>query len=128
MVIPTQQSTKSDDEDDEDLEALRLAALQSLRAKDTVHNKKKYPPQVHKEAAEVTHTFRPPYRGQRPPRRGYFHNRLQRQQNGVSLYFYALDKPCNRPRLEVCTSDSLFRCALKLYMVFFVEFILPKST
>ncbi|XP_076672375.1 uncharacterized protein LOC143371285 isoform X2 [Andrena cerasifolii] len=92
VVIPTQQSTKSDDEDDEDLEALRLAALQSLRAKDTVHNKKKYPPQVRKEAAEVTHTFRPPYRGQRPPRRGYFHNRLQRQQNG-NLYYQSPRNP-----------------------------------
>ena len=43
MIIPPQQNPKNDDEDDEDLEALRLAALQSLRTKDTVHNKKAAP-------------------------------------------------------------------------------------
>lgn len=84
MIIPSQQNTKNDDEDDEDLEALRLAALQSLRTKDPVHNKKQSLPQVQK--IDVTQTFHPLYKGQRPLRRGYFHNRIQQRQNGVRLF------------------------------------------
>lgn len=83
MIIPPQQNTKNDDEDDEDLEALRLAALQSLRTKDSIHNKKQPPPQ--KTISDVMQMSHSSYKGQRPLRRGYFHNRLQQRQNGVSV-------------------------------------------
>lgn len=83
MIIPSQQNPKNDDEDDEDLEALRLAALQSLRTKDTVHNKKQPPPQ--KTISDVIQTSHTSYKGQRPIRRRYFHNQMQQRQNGVSL-------------------------------------------
>ncbi|XP_076239995.1 uncharacterized protein LOC143182688 isoform X2 [Calliopsis andreniformis] len=93
VVIPSQQSTKNDDEDDEDLEALRLAALQSLRAKDTVHSKKQSLPQIKKIVPEITQTARPLYKGQRLPRRGgYFPNRLQQRQNG-NLYYQSPRNP-----------------------------------
>lgn len=84
MIIPSQQNTKNDDEDDEDLEALRLAALQSLRTKDTVHNKKQPPPQ--KTISDVIQTSHTSYKGQRPLRRGHFHNRMQQRQNGNVYY------------------------------------------
>ncbi|XP_012242333.1 neurofilament heavy polypeptide isoform X1 [Bombus impatiens] len=84
MIIPSQQNTKNDDEDDEDLEALRLAALQSLRTKDTVHNKKQPPPQ--KTVSDVIQTSHTSYKSQRPLRRGYFHNRMQQRQNGNVYY------------------------------------------
>ncbi|XP_029035081.2 serine/arginine repetitive matrix protein 1-like isoform X2 [Osmia bicornis bicornis] len=90
MIIPSQQNTKNDDEDDEDLEALRLAALQSLRTKDPVHNKKQSLPQVQK--IDVTQTFHPLYKGQRPLRRGYYHNRIQQRQNG-NLYYQSPRNP-----------------------------------
>lgn len=92
IVIPnnTQQNTKNDDEDDEDLEALRLAALQSLRTKDTVHNKKQPPPQ--KNISDIIHISHSSYKGQRPLRRGYFHNRIQQRQNG-NLYYQSPRNP-----------------------------------
>ncbi|XP_012143173.1 uncharacterized protein LOC100880941 isoform X1 [Megachile rotundata] len=90
MIIPSQQNAKNDDEDDEDLEALRLAALQSLRTKDAVHNKKQSLPQVQK--IDVTQSFHPLYKGQRPLRRGYFHNRMQQRQNG-NLYYQSPRNP-----------------------------------
>ncbi|KAK9305129.1 hypothetical protein QLX08_003802 [Tetragonisca angustula] len=90
MIIPSQQNTKNDDEDDEDLEALRLAALQSLRTKDTIHNKKQPPPQ--KTISDVMQTSHSSYKGQRPLRRGYFHNRLQQRQNG-NLYYQSPRNP-----------------------------------
>ncbi|XP_017767620.1 PREDICTED: neurofilament heavy polypeptide-like isoform X1 [Eufriesea mexicana] len=89
-VIPSQQNTKNDDEDDEDLEALRLAALQSLRTKDTVHNKKQPPPQ--KTISDVIQTSHSSYKGPRPLRRGYFHNRMQQHQNG-NLYYQSPRNP-----------------------------------
>ncbi|KOC58874.1 hypothetical protein WH47_01398 [Habropoda laboriosa] len=84
--------TKNDDEDDEDLEALRLAALQSLRTKDTVHNKKQPQSQVQKIIPDLTQTCHPSYKGQRPLRRGYFHNRIQQRQNG-NLYYQSPRNP-----------------------------------
>ncbi|XP_071876789.1 uncharacterized protein isoform X2 [Bombus fervidus] len=90
MIIPSQQNTKNDDEDDEDLEALRLAALQSLRTKDTVHNKKQPPPQ--KATSDVIQTSHTSYKGQRPLRRGHFHNRMQQRQNG-NLYYQSPRNP-----------------------------------
>ncbi|XP_060816466.1 serine/arginine repetitive matrix protein 1-like isoform X2 [Bombus pascuorum] len=90
MIIPSQQNTKNDDEDDEDLEALRLAALQSLRTKDTVHNKKQPPPQ--KAISDVIYTSHTSYKGQRPLRRGHFHNRMQQRQNG-NLYYQSPRNP-----------------------------------
>ncbi|CAK9829827.1 hypothetical protein ANTRET_LOCUS7108 [Anthophora retusa] len=92
MIIPSQQSTKNDDEDDEDLEALRLAALQSLRTKDTVHNKKQPQAQVQKIIPDVTQTSHSSYKCQRPLRRGYFHNRIQQRQNG-NLYYQSPRNP-----------------------------------
>ncbi|KOX72225.1 hypothetical protein WN51_01087 [Melipona quadrifasciata] len=90
MIISSQQNTKNDDEDDEDLEALRLAALQSLRTKDSIHNKKQPPPQ--KTISDVMQTSHSSYKGQRPLRRGYFHNRLQQRQNG-NLYYQSPRNP-----------------------------------
>nr|XP_031833271.1 neurofilament heavy polypeptide-like [Nomia melanderi] len=92
MDYRQKQSTKNDDEDDEDLEALRLAALQSLRAKDTGHYKKQSLSQLQKVVPEVTQTSRPLYKGQRPPRRGYFPNQLQKRQNG-NLYYQSPRNP-----------------------------------
>ncbi|XP_015433351.1 PREDICTED: peptidyl-prolyl cis-trans isomerase CYP95-like [Dufourea novaeangliae] len=92
MDYRQKQSTKNEDEDDEDLEALRLAALQSLRAKDTVHYKKQTLPQLQKVVPEVTQTSRPSYKGQRPPRRGYFPNQLQQRRNG-NLYYQSPRNP-----------------------------------
>ncbi|XP_076296667.1 uncharacterized protein LOC143216954 isoform X1 [Lasioglossum baleicum] len=92
MDYRQKQSTKNDDEDDEDLDALRLAALQSLRAKDTVHYKKQSPPQLQKVIPEITQTSRPPYKSQRPLRRGYFPNQLQKRQNG-NLYYQSPRNP-----------------------------------
>ncbi|XP_076762267.1 uncharacterized protein LOC143430147 isoform X2 [Xylocopa sonorina] len=90
MVIPSQQSTKNDDEEDEDLEALRLAALQSLRTKDNVHNKKQPPSQ--KIMSNLMQTSHSSYKIQRPQRRGYFHNRIQQRQNG-NLYYQSPRNP-----------------------------------
>lgn len=92
MVVPPQQITKNDDEEDEDLEALRLAALKSLRTKDTLHNRRQPPPPIQKVVPQVTHTSRPSYKIQRPPRRGFFHNRLQQRQNG-NLYYQSPRNP-----------------------------------
>lgn len=89
-MISSQQNTRNDDEDDEDLEALRLAALQSLRTKDSIHNKKQPPPQ--KTISDVMQTSHSSYKGQRPLRRGYFHNRLQQRQNG-NLYYQSPRNP-----------------------------------
>ncbi|KAG7212858.1 hypothetical protein KM043_002211 [Ampulex compressa] len=92
MVVAPQKNIKNDDDDDEDLEALRLAALQSLRTKDTVHNKKPPPPQVQMVVPQVMQMSRPPFKGQRIARRGYFHNRMQQRQNG-NLYYQSPRNP-----------------------------------
>ncbi|XP_078036234.1 uncharacterized protein LOC144469642 isoform X1 [Augochlora pura] len=92
MEYRQKQSTKNDDEDDEDLEALRLAALQSLRAKDSVHYKKQSLSQIQKVIPEITQTSRSPFKGQRAPRRGYFPNQLQKRQNG-NLYYQSPRNP-----------------------------------
>ncbi|KAK2580278.1 hypothetical protein KPH14_012525 [Odynerus spinipes] len=92
MVLAPQQKFKNDDDDDEDLEALRLAALQSLRTKDPLQNKKQPLTQLQKVVPQVTQITRPPYKTQRLPRRGYFHNRLQQRQNG-NLYYQSPRNP-----------------------------------
>ncbi|XP_054006262.1 uncharacterized protein LOC128891091 isoform X2 [Hylaeus anthracinus] len=86
MDYRQKQSTKNDDEDDEDLEALRLAALQSLRAKATIHYKKQTTLQLQKVIPEVTQTSCLPYKRQQSSRRGYFPNQLQQRQNGNVYY------------------------------------------
>nr|XP_050867685.1 serine/arginine repetitive matrix protein 1-like isoform X1 [Vespula vulgaris] len=86
MVLASQQKFHTDDDDDEDLEALRLAALQSLRTKDTLHNKRPSLTQLQKVVPQVTQIARPSYKPQRLPRRAHFHNRLQQRQNG-NLYY-----------------------------------------
>ncbi|XP_076171715.1 uncharacterized protein LOC143148848 isoform X3 [Ptiloglossa arizonensis] len=91
MDYRQKQSTKNDDEDDEDLEALRLAALQSLRAKATIHYKKQSPSQLQKVMPELTQTSRPSHKGHLP-RRGYFPNQLQQRQNG-NLYYQSPRNP-----------------------------------
>ncbi|XP_026672227.1 serine/arginine repetitive matrix protein 1-like [Ceratina calcarata] len=90
MILPSQHNMKHDDEDDEDLEALRLAALKSLRTKDTVHTKKQPPAQkIITDVMQMSHSS---YKGQRPLRRGYFHNRMQQRQNG-NLYYQSPRNP-----------------------------------
>lgn len=84
MVLASQQKFHTDDDDDEDLEALRLAALQSLRTKDSLHSKRQSLTQLQKVVPQVTQIARPSYKPQRLPRRAYFHDRLQQRQNGVS--------------------------------------------
>ncbi|XP_035724110.1 serine/arginine repetitive matrix protein 1-like isoform X1 [Vespa mandarinia] len=92
MVLASQQKFHTDDDDDEDLEALRLAALQSLRTKDTLHNKRQSLTQLQKVVPQVTQIARPSYKPQRLPRRAHFHNRLQQRQNG-NLYYQSPRNP-----------------------------------
>lgn len=92
MVLAPPQKFKNDDDDDEDLEALRLAALQSLRTKDPLQNKKQSLTQLQKVVPQVTQNACPPYKTQRLPRRGYFHSRLQQRQNG-NLYYQSPRNP-----------------------------------
>lgn len=85
VVVPQQSKIKiEDDDDDEDVEALRLAALKSLRTKDATH-KRSALLQVQKVFPQVTQPSRLPYKGQRPIKRNFYHNRSQQRQNGVSF-------------------------------------------
>lgn len=78
MVVFPQPKIKIEDDDDDDLERLRMAALQSIGAKDAARNRRPILPQV-------TQTSRLPYKYQRPIRRNYHYNRVQQRQNGVSF-------------------------------------------
>lgn len=82
-----------DDEDDEDLEALRMAALQTLRAKDNI----KKNPQCGAQTVINTQQIAQPclfYKGQRPVRRSFYPTRLPRQ-NGVSINLFQRCYPIN---------------------------------
>ncbi|XP_012260441.2 serine/arginine repetitive matrix protein 1-like isoform X2 [Athalia rosae] len=86
VVAPncTHANDNGEDDDDEDLEALRMAALQSLRAKDSI----KTNPQLWTETkVNVQHLAHPRLfnNGQRPLKRQFPQNRLPRQ-NGT-LHF-----------------------------------------
>ncbi|KMQ93183.1 serine threonine-protein kinase prp4-like protein [Lasius niger] len=81
VVVPQQSKIKIEDDDDEDVEALRLAALKSLRTKDATH-KRSALLQVQKVFPQVTQPSRLPYKGQRPIKRNFYHNRSQQRQNG----------------------------------------------
>ncbi|CAL1684047.1 unnamed protein product [Lasius platythorax] len=85
VVVPQQSKIKIEDDDDEDVEALRLAALKSLRTKDATH-KRSALLQVQKVFPQVTQPSRLPYKGQRPIKRNFYHNRSQQRQNGNVYY------------------------------------------
>ncbi|XP_072762176.1 uncharacterized protein [Anoplolepis gracilipes] len=81
VVVPQQSKNKIEDDDDEDVEALRLAALKSLRTKDATHKRS-----LQKVFPQVTQPSRLPYKGQRPIKRNFYHNRSQQRQNGNVYY------------------------------------------
>lgn len=85
VVVPQQSKIKIEDDDDEDVEALRLAALKSLRTKDATL-KRTALSQVQKVFPQVTQQSRLPYKGQRPIKRNFYHNRSQQRQNGNVYY------------------------------------------
>ncbi|XP_029161666.1 serine/arginine repetitive matrix protein 1-like isoform X2 [Nylanderia fulva] len=85
VVVPQQSKIKIEDDDDEDVEALRLAALKSLRTKDATH-KRTALSQVQKVYPQATQPSRLPYKGQRPIKKNFYHNRLQQRQNGNVYY------------------------------------------
>jgi len=85
MVLATHQTNViTEDDDDEDLETLRLAALKSLRKKDSVY-KKSTLSQVQKVQPQVIQSSRFPYKNSWPTKKN-FYNRIQQKQNGVSFY------------------------------------------
>ena len=78
MVAAVSQKCKNEDDED-DLEALRLAALQTLRAKDTLQNKRRPPHQVRGGSYKGSQSLRPYYNQSRSE---HFSHRQQRL-NGV---------------------------------------------
>lgn len=86
VVVPQQSKIKIEDDDDEDVEALRLAALKSLRTKDTTH-KRPTILQVQKVFPQVTQPSRLPYKGpyKGPIKKNFYHKSQGQRQNGVSF-------------------------------------------
>ncbi|XP_039306803.1 serine/arginine repetitive matrix protein 2 isoform X2 [Solenopsis invicta] len=93
VVVPQQSKVKIEDDDDEDVEALRLAALKSLRTKDTTH-KRSALSQMQKVLPQITQSSRFAYKNQRPIKKNYYHNhnRVQQRQNG-HLYYQSHRNP-----------------------------------
>lgn len=86
VVVPQQSKIKVEDDDDEDVEALRLAALKSLRTKDATHKKALQVQKVYPQPSRSS------YKGQRPMKRNFYHNRAQQRQNGVSFNLHNIFK------------------------------------
>lgn len=81
MVVVSQSKIRIEDDDEDDLDALRLAALETLRTKDTSYKKST---QIQKVSAQVTQSTRYPYKNQWPMKKNFYYKAQQRQ-NGVSF-------------------------------------------
>ncbi|XP_011332230.1 serine/arginine repetitive matrix protein 1 isoform X2 [Ooceraea biroi] len=86
VLVPQQSKIKIEDDDEEDVEALRLAALKSLRKKESVC-KKAALSQVQKVLPQVTSSSRFPYKNPWPMKKNFYNNRVQQKQNG-NLYYH----------------------------------------
>lgn len=94
VSAPSHKCKNEDDEDD--LEALRLAALQTLRVKDTLPKKRHSPHQSHGGAFQGTQSQRSYYK----QTRDHFHHRQQRQ-NGVRHNYFPKNTYRNPNLIEI---------------------------
>ncbi|XP_043472050.1 serine/arginine repetitive matrix protein 1-like isoform X2 [Leptopilina heterotoma] len=94
VSAPSHKCKNEDDEDD--LEALRLAALQTLRVKDTLQKKRHSPHQSHGGAFQGTQSLRSYYK----QARDHFHHRQQRQ-NGVRHNYFPKNTYRNPNLIEI---------------------------
>ncbi|XP_012276733.1 serine/arginine repetitive matrix protein 1 isoform X2 [Orussus abietinus] len=106
MVVPGPDRYKQEEDDEEDLEALRLAALRSLRAKDTLRNKQQIRPLPQSHLRPITRVPCTHQRNQQFHPRGYYQNTLH-WQNG-NLYYQS---PGNPNLIAIIPVDeSISRC------------------
>lgn len=92
MVFSNTQKLKHEEDDDEDLETLRLAALKSLRAKNTLQSTQQ--PAVLPQPAmpRVAYPHGPVYNHRGTSKRGYYQNRLPRPNRVSEQQTKFLDK------------------------------------
>ncbi|XP_015589891.1 serine/arginine repetitive matrix protein 1 isoform X3 [Cephus cinctus] len=104
MVVSSHHKYKQEDDDDEDLEALRLAALQTLRAKDSLQNKRQYSPLQRTTAPQITQPSQAHYKGQKVPIRGFYQKTYApiQKQNGTCYY----PSPCNPNLITIVPVDA----------------------
>lgn len=92
----TRITVSREDDDDEDLEALRMAALQSLRAKDTPRLNPQSWPQTNQNIHQINQPYKFYKEQRQPPMRSLYQTSAP-QRNGVSaLHTQIFDTIYNR--------------------------------